>query len=177
MPRGWGQGRAEERSERCCEMAGGPCAASSGQLCLPRLPPPAEPPALQVCWPQAWLGSGWRVPFSWLRLVCGTGSTTQPWPVNLCLVPDRHWSCLCQKLPPFWRSLPSGTPFLHPEPLTVTFGMVLTSPCSEHRSQDAAAWAPALPQLSLSVPPGWHLFIQKGHRSALSSLKGSQRGK
>lgn len=37
-------------------------------------------------------------------------STTQPWPVNLCLVPDRHRSRLCQKLPPFWKSLPSGTP-------------------------------------------------------------------
>lgn len=114
-------------------------------------------------------GSGWRMPFSWLRLVCGTGSTTQPWLVNLCLVPDRHWSRLCQKLPPFWKSLPSGIPCfstLSPS-LTLKFGMVPTSPCSEHGSQDVAAWAPALPQLSLSVP----LFIQKGHKSASRSKK------
>lgn len=118
-------------------------------------------------------GSGWRMPFGWLRLVCGTGSTTQPWLVNLCLVPDRHWSCLCQKLPPFWKSLPSGTPCfstLSPS-LALKFGMVPTSPCSEHGNRAVAAWAPALPQLSLSVPPGWHLFIQKGHKSASRSKK------
>lgn len=110
------QGHDEERGagqSAAGKVASNLCAASSGQLCFPRLRPPAESSALQVCWPQAWFGSGWRIPFSWLHLVCGTGSTIQPWPVNLCLVPDRHWSHLCQKLPPFWKSLPSGTPFLH----------------------------------------------------------------
>lgn len=28
-----------------------------------------------------------------------------------------------------------------------------------------------MPQLSLSVPPGWHLFIQKGHESAFRSKR------